>query len=78
MPHAPLARLAERIDAPVERLDPFAAFPAEDIERLDAIVARAFDTEDAAFTEALTGALRIVPRPLRGVARSLLFPGGAQ
>ncbi len=77
MPPELLARLAERIDTPVERLEPFAALAAADLERLDEIIARAFDTEDAAFTEALTGALRVVPRPLRGVARSLLLSGGA-
>lgn len=78
MTDASLGRLAERIDAPVETLAHLAAIGAADIDRLDSIVARAFETEDAAFTEALMGALRIVPRPLRGAARSLLFPGGGQ
>ena len=75
---ASLARLAERVDAPVEALVALAELGAADLERLDSIIAGAFDAEDAAFTEALTGALRIVPRPLRGAARSLLFPGGGQ
>ena len=75
---ASLARLAERVDAPVEAMAPLAEIGAADLERLDAIIASAFETEDAAFTEALMGALRIVPRPLRGAARSLLFPGGGR
>ena len=78
MTDASLGRLAERVDAPVEALAALADIGAADLERLDSIIAGAFETEDAAFTEALMGALRIVPRPLRGAARSLLFPGGGQ
>lgn len=77
MPHAPLARIAEHIEAPVEDLEPFARCDPADLERLDTMIATAFDAEDSAFTAALWSALRLVPRPLRGTARALLFPSGA-
>jgi hypothetical protein len=41
-------------------------------QRIDKLVVRAARREDEALAEALSATLRIVPRPLRGVARKVL------
>ena len=69
-----IARLAERLGTSAELLRPLEVCSADEIERLDETIASAFEAEDDAFTDALEGALRVVPRPLRRAARMLLFP----
>lgn len=50
----------------------------EQAEVLDAAIVEAMRAEDEGFDTGLQEALRLVPRPLRGVARGLLFPGGGR
>ncbi|MFT4264221.1 MAG: hypothetical protein QM572_12615 [Nocardioides sp.] len=71
-----LAPLAQRLGVPEARLSALRDHASGDLARLEEIVARAMESEDAAFDSALDEALRFVPRLVRGPAQKLLFPGG--
>ncbi len=71
-----LTSLAKRIGVAELQLNPFRAYPGEELGRLDAAVAQAMDEEDVAFDKAMDESRRFVPRLLRGPAQKLLFPGG--
>lgn len=71
-----LSNLADRLGVATGRLEPLRALSTRDVQTLDDIVASTMTRGTEAFGEAIEQALRFVPRPLRGAARSLLFPGG--
>jgi hypothetical protein len=73
----PLVSLASRLGVPASRLAGLADLTAADLAVLESLVADAFAAEDRAVREGLERTVGAVPRPLRGRARSLLFPGGA-
>ena len=73
----PLDSLAERLGVPRSRLAALDACSPADLTVLDDLVAATFATEDAAVAAGLDGTVRAVPRPLRGRARSLIFPEDA-
>jgi len=52
--------------------DGIAALGPEVAEQIDTLVTRAARRQDAELNEALVATLRIVPKPLRGVARKVL------
>lgn len=70
------ADLFERLDTTSQDVPLLAQLSPDELETLDGAVAEAMRAEDAAFDQGLKEALRLVPRPLRGMARGLLFPGG--
>lgn len=49
-----------------------------DLDRLHDVVAGTLEREGRAIDEALGATVRFLPRPLRGRAKKLLFPGGAR
>lgn len=49
---------------------------AADLERLHRVIARALTAEDEAFSRALEETIRVVPRPLRSIAKRILFGPG--
>ena len=73
MPDPALEALRTRLGAD---LDMLTAYDAAQLAVLDRAVAAAMATDDAAVEAGFEGSVRIVPRPLRGRARALLFPGG--
>lgn len=73
-----LGRLAAVLGVTEERLAPFKTYDDGELDRLEELVRGALSAEDAAFDAGLTGALDLVPRPLRGTARKILFPGGGK
>ncbi|EON23669.1 MULTISPECIES: hypothetical protein [Nocardioides] len=71
-----LSRLAERLGVTTGRLQPLQALAKRDVQQLDDLVSSTMTSGAEAFDKGIEEALRFVPRPLRGTARSLLFPGG--
>jgi len=72
-----LPELATRLGAEPEQLACLSVFPDEKLQILDDAVSSAMREQDASLQDALTIALRFVPRPLRGVAKNLLFGGSS-
>lgn len=70
-----LAPLAELLGVDEERLAMLRRYDAGQVEALESAVAGALAEEDVAFTTASEDALRLVPRLLRGPARTMLLPG---
>lgn len=70
--------LSTRLDTTREAVPLLARLSSEETAILDAAIVEAMTAEDDAFDQGLQDALRLVPRPLRGVARGLLFPGGGR
>ena len=73
----PLATLADRLGVSRDRLDGLAGCESADLTDLDGLVAAAFATEDEDVESGLQRTVSAVPRPLRGKAKGLLFPGDA-
>lgn len=73
-----LGRLAATLGVEEGRLAPFRTYDDGELTRLEELVSGALRAEDEAFDQGLTGALALVPRPLRGTARKILFPGGGK
>lgn len=76
MPSPHLAALAAHLDVPVSHLAFLDAFPDADLEHLDRAVADVREQDDAAVASGLAGAVELVPRPLRGRAKTLLGGDG--
>lgn len=71
-----LTAMARRLDLPVERLALLEAYDDADLTVLDDAISLAIRAEDRAVADGLEQAVRVVPRPLRGRARALMFGGG--
>ena len=76
MNDAVFSALAAQLGVDVGRLDGLITLEPEQVDHLDSCIAHAMESAEAAFDAGLEDSLRLVPRPLRGVARTLLFPGG--
>jgi hypothetical protein len=72
------ADLLRLLDTTGEDVPLLARLTPLELDVLDTAVTKAMRTEDEGFDQGLQEALRLVPRPLRGVARGLLFPGGGR
>lgn len=70
-----LDELATRLGTAPAQLACLANLPDDRIRILDDTIASAMREQDASLQDALTIALRFVPRPLRGVAKNILFGG---
>ena len=68
--------LFTRLDTTSKEVPLLAELSSNELQTLDSAVVEAMRAEDEAFDQGLKEALRLVPRPLRGIARGLLFPGG--
>ena len=73
----PLSALADRLGVSRTRLDGLAGCAETDLTELDGLVAAAFDVENEEVEAGLRRTVSAVPRPLRGKATALLFPGDA-
>ena len=71
-----LQRLAEVLDTPVEDLDYLSPLDDDALEQLHTLLRRSLEAEDQRVQDALQATMRFLPRPLRGRAKKLLFPGG--
>lgn len=71
-----LQRLADVLDTPVEDLDYLSPLDDDALGQLHTLLRRSLDTEDQRVQDALQATMRFLPRPLRGRAKQLLFPGG--
>lgn len=71
----PIGRLAGLVDVRREDLAALEQFSDADVSGFADAVQRAFQVQRAEVDESLESALGFVPRPLRGRARKLLFPG---
>ena len=68
--------LEQRLGVRPGSLSALAALTPDELAHLDAAVDQAMRRETEALESGALEALRFVPRPLRGYARSLLFPTG--
>ena len=75
MPDDPIAQLSATLRVPADELAVLDQFSKADVATLAAAVDRALAVQRTEIHESLEAALGIVPRPLRGRARKLLFPG---
>jgi hypothetical protein len=73
---AALDTLAGHLGVSADRLAAFSSYDESHIARLDTLITGAMASEDKAFDAGLEEALRVVPRPLRGAAKKILFGGG--
>lgn len=71
-----LQRLAEVLDTPVEDLDYLSPLDDKALVQLHTLLHRSLEAEDQRVQDALQATMRFLPRPLRGRAKKLLFPGG--
>lgn len=71
-----LQRLADALDTPVEDLDYLSPLDDGALEQLHTLLRRSLAAEDQRVQDALQATMRFLPRPLRGRAKQLLFPGG--
>ena len=71
-----LQRLADVLDTPVEDLDYLSPLGDDALEQLHTLLRRSLAAEDQRVQDALQATMRFLPRPLRGRAKQLLFPGG--
>ena len=74
----PIARLAGLVHVDRQELTVLAQFPDAQVSAFTDAVQRAFQVQRAEVDESLESALGFIPRPLRGRARKLLFPGGGR
>ncbi|WP_067435890.1 hypothetical protein [Nocardioides jensenii] len=70
-----VSALAERLGTSVDELAAFSACSPDEVAHLDMLVAAVFAAEAEAVESGLRATLTAVPRPLRGRAKALLFPG---
>ena len=70
-----LEELADLLDVPAGDVAFLSRLDEADLARLRAVVAGSLDREAAAIDEALEATMRFLPRPFRGRARKMLFPG---
>lgn len=78
MPDDPIARLSATLRVPATDLAMLDQFASADVATLADAVERAVQVQRTETDESLEAALGIVPRPLRGRARKLLFPGDSR
>ena len=71
-----VATLAERLGVSADAVAGLQGCSAEELAHLDSLVETAFEREREAVDSGLKATLQAVPRPLRGRAKALLFPGG--
>lgn len=76
MAGASATRIATTLRIPAARLAALDHHAEADVAVLADAVDAAVQAQTAELDAALEKALRFIPRPLRGRARSLLFPGG--
>ena len=74
----PIARLAGTVGVARSELAMLEGFSTADVSMLADAVERAFLVQRAEVDQSLDSALGFIPRPLRGRARRLLFPGGGR
>lgn len=77
-PGSGISALATRLGVPDKHLAGLDTCGAQGLDRIERLVAQAFDREDEAVETGLQETLQAVPRPLRGRARALLFPGSSR
>lgn len=70
-----LEQLASRLGTDPSKLAGFRDLSAQQLEVLDSTVMSAMREQDASLQDALTIALRFVPKPLRSMTRNILFGG---
>ena len=67
--------LADLLEVPAGEVSFLSKLDQADLARLHEVVAGSLEREGAAIDEALEATMRFLPRPLRGRARKMLFPG---
>lgn len=72
----PIGRLARIVGVARCELAVLEGFGTTEVAGLADAVERAFRVQRAEVDESLDSALGFIPRPIRGRARRLLFPGG--
>lgn len=70
------AELSSLLAVPDSRLSMLDGIADSDLNDLAAAVQDAMDRQDRAVEEGVEKSLSAIPRPLRGRARSMIFPGG--
>lgn len=73
-----LQELAGLLGVPAKGLGMIAGLSDSDVAHLQASVQAAIDRNDEAIEKGVERSLAAIPRPLRGKARSMIFPGGSR
>lgn len=76
MPDDPITRLSRTLKVAPGEFAVLRSYPDEQLSVLAGAVERAVTVQREEIDASLEGALGFIPRPLRGRARKLLFPGG--
>ena len=71
-----IQEVARHLDVSVDQISVLEQHSDADNAVLSAAVKEAVSRDNEAVQKGMTQALRLVPLPLRGVAKKLLFPGG--
>jgi hypothetical protein len=71
-----LGDLAGLLGVPEKRLSMLEGIAAADLAKLKGGISTAMAKQDRAISDGVEKSLQVIPRPLRGKARSMLFPGG--
>lgn len=71
-----LRDLADVLGVPENKVSMLAGVADPDLEHLRTAVEATMRRQDTAIERGVERALQVIPKPLRGKARSLLFPGG--
>jgi hypothetical protein len=69
--------LADLLGVPEKKLAMLTGIAAADLDRLRSGISTAMAKQDKAIEDGVERSLSAIPRPLRGKARSMLFPGGS-
>lgn len=71
-----LRELADLLGVPEKRLAMLSGVAQENLHHLRESITTAVQEQESAIQRGVEKSLQVIPRPLRGRARALLFPGG--
>lgn len=71
-----LRDLAETLGVPENKVSMVAGLADRDLDHLRQSISAAMARQDTAIERGVERALGAIPKPLRGKARSIIFPGG--
>jgi len=71
-----LRDLADVLGVPENKVSMLAGLADDELDHLRQSVQAAVRRQDSAIERGVERALQVIPKPLRGRARSMIFPGG--
>ena len=71
-----MRELADLLGVPEKRLAMLSGVAQDNLSHLRDSISAAVAQQESAIQKGVEKALQVIPRPLRGKARSIIFPGG--